>query len=124
MSTLVSAEKGVTFDLERIARELRSEGPYAREGHVARALLHAPDLRIVVIVLEAGRTISPHHANVTASIQTISGDIRLQLPDRAVDLTAGHVLVLGAGLPHDVHAVSDSTFLLTLGWPAGDGSAS
>lgn len=118
MSTPVPADRGVAFDLERIAEELRSEGPYARKGHTARTLVRLPDLRIVVVVLRAGETISEHHANVTASVQTLSGQIRLQLPDGAVDLSVGHILVLGAGLPHDVHAESDSTFLLTLGWPA------
>lgn len=118
MSMLTSPEHGVAFDLQRIAEELRAEGAYAREGHTARTLVHTPDLRIVVVVLKAGDTISEHHANVTASVQTVSGQIRLQLPDRAVELSVGHVLVLGAGLRHDVHAVLDSTFLLTLGPPA------
>ena len=64
------------------------------------------------------KTISEHHANVTASVQTLSGRIRLQLPDRTAGVAAGQLLVLGSGLPHDVHAELDSTFLLTLGWPA------
>ena len=95
MSMLTSPEHGVAFDLQRIAEELRAEGAYAREGHTARTLVHTPDLRIVVVVLKAGDTISEHHANVTASVQTVSGQIRLQLPDRAVELSVGHVLVLG-----------------------------
>lgn len=118
MSTLVPSERGAAFDLERIAEGLRSEEPYLREGHAAHALVHAPDLRIVVVVLRAGYTISEHHADVTASVHTLSGLVRLQLPDGAMDLSAGRLLVLGTGLPHDVHAVSDSTILLTLGWPA------
>jgi len=42
--------------------------------------------------------------------------VRLHLPDRAVDLPAGSLLVLEKALPHDVEAIEDSTFLLTLGW--------
>jgi quercetin dioxygenase-like cupin family protein len=115
--TPAATDQGVSFDLETVARELRAEEPYQREGHTARTLIRTPDLRVVVIALRAGKTMSEHHANVTASVQTLSGHIRLQLPDRGVDVPEGQLLVLGAGLSHDVYAEADSTFLLTLGWP-------
>lgn len=118
MTTPTAPDPAVTLDLESIARELRAEQPYVREGHAARTLLRWSDLRIVVIALKAGKTISEHHADVTASMQTLSGRIRLQLPDRRVDLPVGHLLVLAAGVSHDVSADTDSTFLLTLGWHA------
>lgn len=118
MNTPVSSDLAVALDLETIANELRTEQAYVREGHAARTLIRLSDLRIVVIALKAGKTMSEHHADVTASVQTLSGHIRLQLPDRRVDLPVGHLLVLGTGVPHDVSAESDSTFLLTLGWPA------
>jgi quercetin dioxygenase-like cupin family protein len=114
----VPPDDGVTFDLETIARELREEPPYVREGQTARTLVRSSDLRIVVVALAAGKTISEHHASVTASIQTLSGHIRLQLPERNVAVEEGQLLVLGAGLTHDVAAETDSIFLLTLGWPA------
>lgn len=107
--------QGVSFDLDVVARDLRADEAYRRAGHTARTLIRTPDLRIVVVALEAGKTISEHHANVTASVQTLSGHIRLQLPNRAVEVPEGHLLVLGAGLSHDVYAEADSTFLLTLG---------
>jgi quercetin dioxygenase-like cupin family protein len=111
-------DQGVTFDLETVAAELRAEEAYRQEGHTARTLIRTVDLRIVAIALAAGKTMSEHHANVTASVQTLSGHIRLQLPDREVDVVEGRLLVLGAGISHDVYAETDSTFLLTLGWPA------
>lgn len=113
-----SPEHGVLFDLETVFRELRAEEQYAREGQASRTLIRASDLRVVVIALQAGKTISEHHAQVTVSVQTLSGHIRLQLPERCVDVPAGQILVLGAGLTHDVHAETDSEFVLTLGWPA------
>ena len=118
MNTPKPPEHGVTFDLAAVARELRTEEPYLREGQTARTLIRTPDLRVVVVALTAGKTISEHHANVTASVQTLSGHIRLQLPDQRVDVPEGQLLVLGAGLSHDVSAEADSIFLLTLGWTA------
>lgn len=118
MATPATPDDGITFDLTTIARELREEEAYVREGQTARTLIRSSDLRIVIVALRAGKTISEHHANVTASVQTLSGQLRLQLPDRAMNVPAGQLLVLAAGLSHDVYAETDSTFLLTLGWPA------
>lgn len=113
-----SPDNGIAFDLGAVGDELKADPAFANEGQAARTLIRSADLRMVVVALRAGRTISEHHANVTASVQTLSGQVRLQLADREVELPAGKVLVLGAGLTHDVHADTDSVFLLTLGWSA------
>lgn len=113
-----SPHHGVTFDLGVLAGELRQETTYVQDGQAARTLVRTADLRILLIALASGKTISEHQASVTASVQTLTGHVRLRLPDRSVDVPAGRLLVLGSGLPHDVHAEMDSTFLLTLGWPA------
>lgn len=113
-----SPDQGVRFDLDEVVRELRADEQYLREGQTSRTLIRAADLRIVVVALQAGKTISEHHAKVTAAVQTLSGDIRLQLPERNVEVPVGQILVMGAGLTHDVYAETDSAFVLTLGWPA------
>lgn len=117
MTKPAPSDQGVSFDLMTIAEELRAEKSYLQDGQAARTLIRSPDLRIVLIALRAGKTISEHDASVTVSVQTLGGHIRLQLPDRGVDVPAGQLLVLGAGLSHDVYAETDSTFVLTLGWP-------
>ncbi len=119
MTTLASPDHGLSFDLAAIARELRAEERYLREGQNARTLVRTEDLRIVVIALQRGNTISEHRANVSASVQTLSGHIRVQLPERSEEVPGGQLLVMGTSLPHEVYAETDSTFLLTLGWPAG-----
>ena len=111
-----SPQHGVTFDLGAIEREMRQEEPYRREGHTARTLVHAPDLRVVLVAIKGGSRIAEHHASKSASVHTISGHVRLHLPDRTVELPAGQMLVLGPGLSHDVEAATDSAFVLTLGW--------
>ncbi len=116
MSSLVSPDNGTVFDFDRLGNELRAEDAYERTGQMARTLVHTLDLRIVVIALRAGKTISEHDANVTASVHALSGHLSLKLPDQVVDLKTGQLLALGAGLKHDVSAVEDSVFVLTLGW--------
>jgi quercetin dioxygenase-like cupin family protein len=50
-------------------------------------------------------------------VHTLSGHIRLRLPQQVVDLPAGHLLTLDRSVPHDVEAREESAFLLTLSWP-------
>lgn len=113
-----AADPSAAFDLESVARELRAEAAYLGEGQTARTLIRTPDMRIVLVALRAGKTISEHHANVTAAVQTLSGHLHLKLPDRGVEVAERGLIVLGPGVPHDVSAQTDSIFLLTLGWPA------
>ncbi|TXD39911.1 hypothetical protein FRC96_05680 [Lujinxingia vulgaris] len=94
---------------------MRSDENYQRKGQLARTLVHTPDLRVVIIALAADRTIAEHHASATVTVHCLSGRLRLQLPDRQVELLAGNLLALGKDLPHDVHALEDGVFVLTLG---------
>lgn len=118
MNKPATPEHGVNLDLVALIEELRDEASYAREGRGARTLVRTPDLRVVLVVLAAGKVINEHEAHVTATVQTLEGRIGLHLEDRDVDVARGRLLVLGAGLAHDVRAHEDSAFLLTLGWRA------
>ena len=58
MNNPAPPDRGVTFDLAAVARELRAEEPYLREGQTARTLIRTPDLRIVVVALKTGIQVS------------------------------------------------------------------
>lgn len=119
MTSPVSTEHGAIFEIATIVRELRQEEAYVRDGHTARTLVREPDLRVVLLVLKSGAKIPEHQAQAMASIHVVSGRVRLRLPDRLADLRAGQLLVLEKGLTHDVEAVGESAFLLTLAWKSG-----
>ncbi len=44
--------------------------------------------------------------------------------DETVDVPAGHLLAVEAGIEHEVEALEESAFLLTLAGLQGDGAAS
>jgi len=111
-----SPQGGHSFDLRAIEHELRKTEPYRREGHTARTLLRAPDLRVLLIVMKSGGRIAEHRADESASLQVLSGHVRLELPERIADLRGGELLLLERGVAHDVEAVTDSALVLTLGW--------
>jgi quercetin dioxygenase-like cupin family protein len=113
-----SPDRPAVFDLEATIGQLRQEEQYINDGQASRTLIRATDLRMVVVALRAGKSIAEHHANVTASVQTVSGQLRVQMSGERVDVPAGHVLVMAMGQVHDVYAETDCAFVLTLGWPA------
>jgi quercetin dioxygenase-like cupin family protein len=116
MTTPQRPNHGTVFDIASIERDLRKEDAYARTGHTARTLIREPDLRVVQIAMKAGGRISQHRADQTASVHVLSGRLHLHLPSGLVDLGAGQVLALERAVPHDVEALDETTFLLTLGW--------
>ncbi len=118
MSRPQQTQQGAVFDLAAIDAEMRREAAYEREGHTARTLVREEDMRVVLVVMRAGGRIAEHRAKDTASVQTLSGHVRLRLPDGVIDLPAGRLLVLERDLRHDVEAAEESAFLLTLGWHA------
>jgi quercetin dioxygenase-like cupin family protein len=120
-----SPEFGTTFDLSAITQEMKREDAYAREGHAARTVVRAPDLRCVVIAMQPGGRIAEHVAAATVSIQVLAGRVRIRLPrlarqheDRFEELEPGRLLVLDGGIAHSVEAVDETSLLVTLGWPA------
>jgi quercetin dioxygenase-like cupin family protein len=86
-------------------------------GRSSRTLVKYPDLRILLIAMKANTRMHEHTAAGRISVHTLNGHIRLHLPDRVVDLSAGNLLVLDRCVSHDVEASEDSAFLLTLSWP-------
>jgi quercetin dioxygenase-like cupin family protein len=108
------------FDLNGEVRRLWEEKA-SRGGRNAKTLVKHQDLRLVLTVLRAGGRIQEHKASGRISIQTLQGHLSLHilqaLPGDMIDLPAGHLLVLDQAAPHDVEAVDDSAFLLTVAWP-------
>ena len=71
---------------------------------------------MVLTALKEGAVVREHRVPGTAMVQTITGTIRVRFPDQMLELPAGHMAILGRDLPHDVEAVEESTFLVTVAW--------
>jgi quercetin dioxygenase-like cupin family protein len=57
---------------------------------------------------------APHRADGPISVQVLDGDIRFRLAGGEQRLVAGDLLILDAGVEHEVHSDAGGTFLLTL----------
>ena len=101
------------FDLVREIEHLHSE-PEWKTGRNARTIVKYDNLRVVLTALKAHVRIPDHRAEGRISIQTLRGQILVRAEGRTFDLPAGTLLALDQELRHDVEALEDSVFLLTI----------
>ena len=104
----------MSFDLERELEQLRQEESYRASDRNARTLVKETGLQVVLTVMRTGARLQEHKTSGPISLQTLTGHIRLRTPDETVDLPVGHVAMLGGEIAHDVEAVEESAFLLTI----------
>lgn len=104
------------FDLSARVEQLRRE-QLGEKKIASKTLVKHPDFRIALTVMKAGTRIEEHKAVGRISVQTVSGHIRMQVPGKLVDLPVGHMLALDRAVPHDVEAVEDSAYVLTMAMP-------
>jgi quercetin dioxygenase-like cupin family protein len=107
------------FDLAAEAAALRREPTWRARGHNAKTLVKHPDFRVVLIALQAGARMSEHKTDHCVTIHALEGRLRLHVPDGdVIELAQGELLALEQTLVHDIEAVTDSVFVLSLGWSA------
>jgi quercetin dioxygenase-like cupin family protein len=74
----------------------------------------------VLTAIQANTTIHEHHAAGRISVQTVEGHLHMHAGGKEFNLPSGRLLVLDRAMPHDVVALEDSAFLLTIAWPEGE----
>ncbi len=108
------------FDLAQELREVRKQESWQRgTGRSSKTLAKYPDFRIVLVLMKPRSEMKEHHADARISVHTLQGRIRIHLPDQLVELGAGELICLEAGIHHDVEALEESAFLITISWPGG-----
>jgi len=116
------AEPLLRFDLNRELELLRRESSWEREtGRSSKTLAKYPDFRIVLVCMKAGSHMNDDRAEARISIQALEGKILLHVPEQnAIQLSAGQLMTLDCAVHHDVEALAESAFLLTIAWSKGE----
>lgn len=104
------------FDISHEITQLRQEDSWQRStGRSSKTLVKHPDFRIVLTLMKPGSSMHEHKTDARISIHAVMGRIKLHLPQRTVELSAGQLLALDSDVPHNVEAQEESAFLLTVG---------
>ena len=113
------ANEVIRHDIATELKKLEEAPSWQREsGRSAETLVKYEEFRIILVRMKPGSYMSHHRAEGPISIHALQGKIRVHLPDdRMEDLKQGDLLTLDRGLEHDVEALEESAFLLTIAWP-------
>ncbi len=83
-------------------------------------LIKTQHVEVIRMVLPAGKILSKHKAPGEIIVQCLEGDITFTTMGEPKKLRAGDMLYLAAGEPHELEAVEDSSFLLTIVAQSGE----
>lgn len=108
------------FHLKEELEKLRKQDSWQRStGRSSRTLTKYPDFHIILVLMKPGSKMNEHHVDGRVSLQLLQGRARIVLPDQTVDIRAGDLLALEYGLLHQVEALEESAFLISISWPGG-----
>jgi quercetin dioxygenase-like cupin family protein len=86
-------------------------------GRFVRPLVGFGALKIMLIAMREGNRWTEHQTIGRVSLQVLRGRIRMHTLERDFDLPAAMLLALESNIPHDVEAMEDSVFLLSVARP-------
>ena len=110
------ADPFMEFDLTAEVHRLQAETTWST-GQNARTLVKYDDLRVVLTALKASGHIPEHKTEGQISLHVLSGHLQVKALGRTFSLRAGGLLALDRGILHDVTALEDSAFIITIAWP-------
>ncbi len=79
-----------------------------------KTLIKTDRLTVIRVVLSNGKSLAEHQAPGEIIIQCLEGRIDVNTMGKTIQLETGQLLYLSAGEPHSVHAIVDSSFLLSV----------
>lgn len=100
------ANPGEVIDLSPLADRIASTKTYT--------VFKTPTLEAIRLVLPAGKQIAEHKAPGEITVQCLEGRVHFMSGGNTHELTPGKMLYLAAAEPHSLHAIEDSSILVTL----------
>lgn len=102
------------FDLAASARDLQGEEQEARHGHRQVTLVHDDGIAVVLFSFDAGGQLKSHSADGLVMIHVIAGMMDVATATATHSMVTGSLLILAAGVQHDVTAHEPSQMILTV----------
>lgn len=104
-------------DLMAEAERLRGEPSWAAHGRAAKTLAKAPQFRVVLSLLRAGREIGEDDAWAPLAVQVLRGSATASRGQDGAELDAGGLAWFGEGPGWRVRATEDAVLLISMSWP-------
>lgn len=93
---------------------LASGVDYAAGGIVSKTLLDKKSGTLTLFSFDTGQGLSEHTSPYDATVQILEGEATLTIGGTPVKATAGELVIMPAGIPHDVRAEQRFKMLLIM----------
>jgi quercetin dioxygenase-like cupin family protein len=104
----------MSFNIPHELREMRASEQWKTSHRGAKTLAKNEDVRVVLVALSKGMTVHEHQAEGAITVSVAEGSIRFIARGEERSLEQGALITLGAGIPHQVDALEDSAFVVTV----------
>lgn len=104
----------LSFSIEKEIEKLQNENAWKEGDRNAVTLQKNSRLRVVLISLRKNATLKEHQVEGPITLYMISGKISFITDDGKIIAGANELIVLEKTIPHDVEALEDSVFILTV----------
>ncbi len=81
---------------------------------VSRIVVKAETGSVTLFAFDEGQELSEHTAPFDALVHVLDGDVKITISDKPFHLSLGDAIVMPAGEPHAVKAVTRFKMLLTM----------
>ena len=110
-------ESSFHFDMEAEIAKAEDHKPW-KNGLRTTVLVKTADLRVMMIAMEPEAKLEEHHSEGSITVHVLCGSIRMHVQGNWLTLEAGQLLSVQPRIPHDVEALEESVFLLTMAFHA------
>ncbi|HCY74761.1 MAG TPA: cupin domain-containing protein [Ignavibacteriales bacterium] len=104
----------LSLSLDKEIKKLKKEPSWINGDRNAVTLQKNSSLRVVLISMRKGAALLEHKVEGPITLLVLSGRINFLAKKESVKIKANELVVLEKTIPHDVRALEDSTFLLTI----------
>lgn len=92
-----------------------SEGVTYQEGSItSKVIMKTRGGNVTLFAFSRGEELSEHTAPFDALVQCLEGEVDVVLGGESNRLEVGEAILMPAGIPHAVRAISDMKMLLTM----------
>ena len=110
--------RGLVFRIAEEVNSLRNDLEHTSGGRAAKTLAKTEGLRVTLVLIKKGFELNPEATAGGASLEVLSGRLRVQVEGLPWEVGVGELIVLADNLRERVTAVDETAFLLTVAWPA------
>jgi quercetin dioxygenase-like cupin family protein len=104
----------VKVDMNSFIELIKKEKTWVESDRNAITVFKTNGLRIVLIALRKGAEMNKHKTDGLLSLQVLEGQITFKTNEQTVALSKGQLVTLHKAIEHDVLAIEETIFLLTL----------